>query len=94
MAENALAARFERNTGSDRTDEFSAFMDCSTDPELGVQLVAIGGVCDDFLVWRDLLRSDSVVRRQYDELKESYDGKSMDAYRDAKSQFIQAQLAA
>jgi GrpB-like predicted nucleotidyltransferase (UPF0157 family) len=91
-AEKAISARFERNAGSDCADGFSAFMDSSTDPEIGVQLVAIGSACDDFLVWRDLLRANGVVRRQYDELKESYNGKSMDAYRDAKGKFIRAQL--
>jgi GrpB-like predicted nucleotidyltransferase (UPF0157 family) len=92
-AEQALAERFERNTGSDRSDEFSAFMDAAADPELGIQLVAIGGVSDVFLAWRDLLLSDAAVRREYDELKSRFEGKSMEAYREAKANFIVGRLA-
>lgn len=93
-ADAVLADRFARNAASERSNDLAAFSDASSDPALGVQLVAIGGSADTFLAWRDLLRSDSDLRRQYDELKASYDGKPMDAYRAAKAAFIEEQLGA
>jgi GrpB-like predicted nucleotidyltransferase (UPF0157 family) len=87
-ADQALAEIFERNVHSSRSDEFSAFLDASTKPELGVQLVVFDSSGDTFLKWLEKLRSDAVLRIQYDELKQSFEGKSMEAYREAKSRFI------
>lgn len=91
-ADAVLASQFARNTGSVRTEEFSAFQDSTTDPELGVQLVVIGSALDEFLAWRDRLEREPEIRRQYDELKRRFEGQSMDAYREAKSQFIAEHL--
>jgi GrpB-like predicted nucleotidyltransferase (UPF0157 family) len=91
-AEAVLESMFARNTGSFRSDEFAAFLDSSTDPELGVQLVVAGSKVDHFLQWRALLERDPNLRREYDELKRRFDGKSMDAYREAKAQFIAERL--
>lgn len=91
-AEVVLEGMFSRNTGSFRSDEFAAFLDSSTDPDLGVQLVVIGSSVDNFLAWRHRLESDPQLRREYDELKRRFEGKSMEAYREAKAQFIEARL--
>jgi GrpB-like predicted nucleotidyltransferase (UPF0157 family) len=87
-ADLRLAELFERNTGSFQSNEFSAFQDVTSDPELGVQLVAIGSDADHFHVWRQLLESDAELRCKYDELKRSFEGQSMELYREAKAQFI------
>ena len=88
-AEELLAKEFARNTGSDRTDDFSAFVGESTVPELGIQLVAVGGSADTFHVWVQQLLDDPTLRRKYDELKRSFDGLAMEEYRTAKSAFIE-----
>lgn len=91
-ADRVLGAMFDRNTGSVRTDSFSAFMDSSTSPELGVQLVATGTAFDTFVEWVDRLASDRKLRDAYDELKARYQGKDMEDYRRAKKEFISENL--
>jgi GrpB-like predicted nucleotidyltransferase (UPF0157 family) len=92
VAEAALERMFRRNTGSFRSEAFAAFLDHSTEPDLGVQLVVRDGEADTFLVWRERLESDPELRRQYDDLKRRFEGKSMDEYREAKAQFISERL--
>jgi GrpB-like predicted nucleotidyltransferase (UPF0157 family) len=88
QADTALADAYDRNMGSDKTDSFSAFLDGTASPELGIQLVAIGSELDTFVAWQRLLESDSKLRAEYDQLKSSYEGQSMTEYRLAKSEFI------
>lgn len=87
-----LEQRFRFNTGSIRTDTFCAFEEPSSKPPLGVQLVTAGAPEDFFSTWRELLKADSQLRRDYDDLKRRYDGRPMEAYRAAKSEFIEARL--
>jgi GrpB-like predicted nucleotidyltransferase (UPF0157 family) len=91
-ADAALASHLARNTGSDRTNAFSAFVMVIDGVDVGVQLVVRGSDSDVFVAWRDLLLADDRVRAEYDELKRRFEGHSMDAYRLAKSEFIRARL--
>ena len=91
-AEATLAGIFERNIESFRSDEFAAFLDKSTEPDLGIQLVRRGGEADSFLIWLDQLQNDAKLRQQYDELKRRFEGKSMEEYREAKALFISERL--
>lgn len=91
-ADAILAENFDRNLESDRTDDFSAFEDSSTDPDLGIQLVAKGSPADTFLDWIARLRADPALRREYDQLKAQYEGALMDEYRSAKGAFIRGNL--
>lgn len=93
-ADRALAEMYRRNVGSIRTDTFSAFMDESTSPELGVQLVVGGSELDTFVQWVRRLESDSALRAAYDALKARYHSKPMSEYRDAKSAFIARHMSA
>jgi GrpB-like predicted nucleotidyltransferase (UPF0157 family) len=87
-AEQALASRFERNTGSARTATFAAFEDNHITPHLGVQLAAIGSEDDCFHLFADRLRKNAALVQAYNHLKRSWDGKAMDDYRRAKDEFI------
>lgn len=87
-AEEVLAQEFDRNAGSERTNEFAAFMDASTVPNLGIQLVAVGGAADTFHVWVEQLLNDPALLQRYDELKLGFEGRNMEAYRSAKTAFI------
>jgi GrpB-like predicted nucleotidyltransferase (UPF0157 family) len=84
----ALEAIFRRNEGSDKRETFSAFLDSSTSPELGVQLVVAGTEFDTFSYWVEQLTSDRKLRAAYNDLKARYNGKDMNEYREAKSEFI------
>ena len=92
-ADKLLGKHFDRNLGSDHNAEFAAFSVADTQPELGIQLVAIGGGADHFLAWRDRLVADPELRAAYDGLKTRFDGASMDAYRAAKGEFIRGILS-
>jgi GrpB-like predicted nucleotidyltransferase (UPF0157 family) len=83
-----LGARFDANPGSARTPAFAAFVDGSTDPPVGVQLVVIGSDLDVFTRFRDALRADPALVARYNELKCAWDGCDMEGYRSAKARFI------
>ncbi|AVT76943.1 hypothetical protein RPPS3_28800 [Rhodopseudomonas palustris] len=86
--EAALAARYARNSGSVRTNEFAAFEDDASTPHLGIQLTVKGGAFDVFHRFADALRADPALVRRYNELKLAYDGQPMDRYRGAKDAFV------
>ncbi len=92
-ADEVIAEHYERNRGSDRTDAFSAFVNTSSTPHLGIQLVVRGSEADVFLQWRDQLRSDTALVLAYDALKRRFEGRKMSEYRNAKSRFIEKYLA-
>ncbi|HLR51678.1 MAG TPA: GrpB family protein, partial [Candidatus Avamphibacillus sp.] len=69
-------------------DEFRAYQKDSSDPPLGVQLTVIGSEFDFFWKFRDVLLLNDQYRMEYDELKRKYEGKEMDEYRKAKSEFF------
>jgi GrpB-like predicted nucleotidyltransferase (UPF0157 family) len=85
----ALAMRFQRNSGSDRTESFSAFHAKNA----GIQLVAIGSPLDVFTAFRDLMASKPHLLEQYNQLKSKWHGQSMTEYRNAKDMFIQNALS-
>jgi GrpB-like predicted nucleotidyltransferase (UPF0157 family) len=89
-----LSTMYQRNTGSDRTSDFSAFYDNTTEPHLGIQLVVTRSTYDSFLLWRDLIRENAEIREDYDDLKRRFEGKSEAEYREAKAQFIERRLGA
>jgi GrpB-like predicted nucleotidyltransferase (UPF0157 family) len=92
-ADELLADRFARNTGSVRTDSFSAFEDTETSPPLGVQLTAIDGPYDDFHLFVEALLRDPRLVTAYNELKSRFEGQPMQDYRAAKDAFIAEVLA-
>jgi GrpB-like predicted nucleotidyltransferase (UPF0157 family) len=91
-ADAAIAAHFARNTGSTRTDTFSAFEDGGTTPHLGVQLVVVGAPEDCFHTFAEVLRCDPDLLARYNDLKRQYDGHPMEVYRAAKDDFIAGAL--
>lgn len=93
LAVQRLGTLYHLNEGSIRTDTFAAFQDDTTAPPLGVQLSVIGSPEDFFWKLRDVFRTDPVLQRAYDALKQQYEGAPMDLYREAKAQFIEAVMA-
>ncbi|RWB98693.1 MULTISPECIES: GrpB family protein [unclassified Mesorhizobium] len=87
-AEERLVRSLERNSGSVRSDAFSAFMDDEQHPPLGVQLVAKGSELDFFVRFRDRLRESANLLSSYNDLKRRFEGRDMEEYRSAKADFI------
>ena len=93
-ADRTLEHRFSRNIGSDRTESLSSFVDENAgDVPVGIQLVARGGEEDSFVRWRELLRRSPQLLEAYNDLKRQWHGARHDAYRVAKSRFIEAALS-
>ncbi|MBN9280639.1 MAG: GrpB family protein [Hyphomicrobium sp.] len=91
-ADAALAAHFDRNTGSTHSDTFSSFESDGTSPHLGVQLTVIGAPGDFFHTFAEALTRDPDLLTRYNALKRQFDGHPMDDYRAAKSAFITSVL--
>ena len=87
-AERRLSQFYQYNTGNPPTKTFLSFKDPHAKIPLGVQLTVIGSDADDFMILRDLLRSNPNYKKQYDVLKKQFNGKSMSEYRRAKSKFF------
>lgn len=87
-ADHALAKLFARNTGSIRTEDFSAFEDATRAPPLGIQLTAIDGAFDSFHHFVDALLASPQLVAAYNALKRDWSGSSMEDYRKAKDAFI------
>lgn len=87
LAEACLAARFGRNTGSVRTDDFAAFADDAL--ALGIQLTAKDGRFDTFHRFTAALQADALLVERYNALKRRCAGGSMAAYRAEKAAFIE-----
>ena len=91
-AEARLAARFDRNGGSIRTDDFAAFEDAGRSPHLGIQLTVRGGPFDVFHLFAQALRDDPALLLRYNALKLRFDQGPMRGYRSAKDAFVGASL--
>jgi GrpB-like predicted nucleotidyltransferase (UPF0157 family) len=92
-ADELLAQRYQRNTGSDRNFEFSSFKNEDLDPPLGIQVVLKDSAYDQFIKFRDLLRASPALVKAFNDLKAKFEGCSMDEYRTAKTGFIQSILS-
>ncbi|MCJ2092532.1 GrpB family protein [Methylobacterium sp. J-072] len=87
-AESCLAARFARNDGSVRTDDFAAFEDTGRMPHLGIQLTVKDGPLDVFHRFAAALRADPELVARYNALKRAHHDHPMTLYRAAKDAFI------
>lgn len=83
-----LSKLYELNKGSTKTSEFRAFKDDTTSPPLGIQLTVVDSEFDFFWKFRDFLLQNDKYRFHYDNLKEKFEGKSMNGYREAKDDFF------
>lgn len=84
-----LSTIYDINEGSTKTDFFRTFKDDSLPLPLGVQLTVINSDLDIFWKIRDVLLKNDEFRKEYDDLKRNFEGKTMDEYRLAKKQFFE-----
>lgn len=88
-AEACLAQIYERNTGSIRTASFASFKDDHADPPLGIQLSVKGSELDDFCAFRDFIVAHPGYLEEFNQLKRSAQGLTMDDYREHKGRFVE-----
>ena len=82
-----LKTIYQINQFHNWTASFASFKDDSRD--LGVQLTAIGSSDDCFVTQRDYLRAHPEKVAELNQLKEKFEGKSMEEYRKEKDVFFE-----
>lgn len=92
LAKERLCQVYSVNEGGFVTTDAISFADYSTEPSVGIHLTVIGGSCDIQYKFRDLLLKSASLRKQYDDFKFQFEGGSMEAYRNAKADFIERVL--
>lgn len=88
VSRKALARRYESNPGAFASEGPCSFKDDGERPPLGVHLIVAGSPDDFQWRFREVLLARADLRRDYDALKRSVEGKSMEAYRAAKEVFF------
>ncbi len=91
LCDSILSKHFTRNHSSVRNDFFSSFIEAENN--IGIQLVISESDLDVFTAFRDILKQHPKILEEYNDLKMSYNEKSMDDYRNAKDAFINKILA-
>ncbi len=93
MAIQAISALgFKEKLNTLRTPEL-CMLESMSGNSVAVQLVSTGSQFEDFLSFRDALRTNFGLLQQYNQLKRQFEGKSHSSYRAAKSKFIEQVLA-
>lgn len=93
LAKEILCRTYSVNDGGFVADDAISFEDDSTEPSVGIHLTVIGGSCDVQYKFRELLLKSVILRKEYDNFKRQFDGGLMDAYRNAKADFVERVLA-
>lgn len=78
---------YEINQPNNWTENFASFKDDSRD--LGIQLTVIDSADDNFVKQRDFLNSNPEKVLELNKIKLSFEGKSMDDYRNEKGKFFE-----
>jgi GrpB-like predicted nucleotidyltransferase (UPF0157 family) len=95
--EHAIAVlqslRFTIKENTLRTDELCPFESFEYPLEVGLQLVAAGSSFENFLHFRDRIKSDDELRNRYNQMKFDATGLAPDDYRKIKSRFIESVLS-
>ena len=91
-ARDALDKLMVRNDASTSTGEFQSYSLSENGVAIGVQLVVAGSELDVFSYFRDQLSKSNRLRMAYNALKHCHAPQGEDAYRQAKSRFIEEVL--
>ncbi len=76
-----------------RTHDLCMFVTDRYQEDVAIQLIVSGSSFEDFIKFRDILRSDSKVLTKYNQLKMSSKGLSQVDYRSKKNDFISSIMA-
>ncbi|UJR84006.1 GrpB family protein [Sandaracinus amylolyticus] len=83
---------FERNPRQLSNEQYQGYL-VPSHLDVAIQLTVRGGPYDDFVAFLDALRASPSLVERYNALKREWDGREMDAYREAKSRFITEALS-
>jgi len=83
---------FQRNAEQLSTNTYQGYR-VDSDLDVAIQLTVEDGPYDTFLVFLDRLRDSESLRSDYNQLKQAFEGRPMNAYRDAKRLFIERVVA-
>lgn len=86
-AVETLKNLYEINQPENWSTEFASFKDDSRN--LGVQVTILGSSEDYFVAQREYLKEHPEAVAELNGLKEKFEGKSMDEYREAKGEFFE-----
>ncbi len=86
-----LDTHFQRNPDQLSNDIYQGY-NVESDLDVAIQLTVEDGPYDNFLDFRNQIRSNPELKSLYNQLKRQYNGRSMEEYRDAKNEFIQSTL--
>ncbi|RXJ71540.1 hypothetical protein CS022_20720 [Veronia nyctiphanis] len=86
------ALGFEEKIDTLRTPKL-CMLESTIGNDVALQVVANGSEFECFLAFRDSLRADASLVKQYNQLKRTCEGYSHDAYREKKSGFIENVLS-
>ena len=88
-AVKGLEKLYQINQPENWTNNFASFKDDDNfDIAGGVQLTIMGSESDDFIKLNDLLINDSQLLKEYNQMKEKFEGKDMEEYRKEKANFF------
>jgi len=87
-----LSNIYDDNKGNTRTSVFASFKKSGLDLPLGIQLTVIDSEMDFFVKQRDFFLAYSEHQKEYDRLKQTFDGKPMSEYRLAKEKFFEKMM--
>lgn len=80
---------YEINQPNNWNENYASFKDDSLELTLGVQITVIDSFNDCFIKQRDVLLGNPKLVEEFNRLKISFEGKSMEDYRKAKSEFLE-----
>jgi len=83
---------FPRNPEQLSNEEYQGYT-VESKLDVAIQLTVEGGAHDTFLEFLVCLRESDVLRAEYNLLKQAFDGRAMDEYREAKHEFIERVLS-
>ena len=86
-----LDKQFERNLEQISNSEFQGYCVVSS-LDVAIQLTIIGSQYDSFERFLNILKTDPSLLKKYNDIKRKWNGKPMDEYRQAKSDFIESVL--
>ena len=87
-----LDQKFQRHPDQLSSDIYQGYL-VDSKLDVAIQLTVEGGAHDDFLTFLMQLRASASLRAEYNRLKQSFDGRAMNEYRDAKRAFIERALS-
>ncbi len=84
-----LKKHYEINQPENWTENFASFKSKINGIDFGIQLTIMGSPTDDFVKLRDILIKNPDLTKEFNLMKQRYDGKDMNEYRKEKAKFFE-----